>query len=124
MDNKSIQVARYILGLSWIYHGLFPKLITVAPLEKALTATIGLSDQMSYMVTKSAGVSEIIFGLIIIVFYKNASVIKFNIFVLLALCVFVVIQMPSLLIEAFNPVTTNFALIGLSYILLRAQSER
>ena len=123
-SNKSIQVARYILGLSWIYHGLFPKLITVAPLEKALTATIGLSDQMSYMVTKSAGVSEIIFGLIIIVFYKNASVIKFNIFVLLALCVFVVIQMPSLLIEAFNPVTTNFALIGLSYILLRAQSER
>ena len=124
MDNKSIQVARYILGLSWIYHGLFPKLITVPPLEKALTATIGLSDQMSYMVTKSAGVSEIIFGLIIIVFYKNAPVIKFNIFVLLALCVFVVIQMPSLLIEAFNPVTTNFALIGLSYILLRAQSER
>ena len=123
MDNKSIQVARYILGLSWIYHGLFPKLITVAPLEKALTATIGLTDQMSYMVTKSAGVSEIIFGLIIIVFYKNTHVIKFNIFVLLALCVFVAIQMPSLLIEAFNPVTTNFALIGLSYILLRAQSE-
>ena len=115
---------RYILGLSWIYHGLFPKLVTVAPLEKALTATIGLSDQMSYMVTKFAGVSEIIFGLIIIVFYKNASVIKFNIFVLLALCVFVAIQMPSLLIEAFNPVTTNFALIGLSYILLRAQSEK
>ena len=124
MDKNSIQVARYILGLSWIYHGLFPKLVTVAPLEKALTATIGLSDQMSYMVTKFAGVSEIIFGLIIIVFYKNASVIKFNIFVLLALCVFVAIQMPGLLIEAFNPVTTNFALIGLSYILLRAQSEK
>jgi len=121
MDNHTIQVARYILGLSWVYHGLFPKLITVAPLEKSLTATIGLSEQASYLLTKSAGVLEIIFGLLILVFYKNPRVIQLNIAALLSLCVFVAINMPSLLIEAFNPVTTNFALIGLSYVLLRAK---
>ena len=122
MDNHSIQVARYILAFSWMYHGLFPKLITVAPIEKALTATIGLSDQASNLLTKTAGVSEIIFGLLILVFYQNQHLIKLNIFVLVSLCVFVAVQMPGLLIEAFNPVTTNLALTGLSYILLRAKS--
>lgn len=121
MDKQSIQAARYILGLSWIYHGLFPKLMTVAPLEKSLTATIGLSDQASYLLTKSAGVSEVIFGLLILVFYKNTRIIQLNIAALLSLCVFVAVNMPVLLIEAFNPVTTNFALIGLSYVLLRAR---
>jgi uncharacterized membrane protein YphA (DoxX/SURF4 family) len=122
MDNRSIQVARYILGFSWIYHGLFPKLIAVAPLEKALTATIGLSDHASYLVTISAGVLEVFFGILIIVFYQNSRIILANIVTLVVLCIFVAIQMPGLLIEAFNPVTTNLALIGLSYVLLRAKS--
>lgn len=121
MDNRSVQVARYILGVSWIYHGLFPKLIAVAPLEKALTATIGLSDHDSYLVTISAGVLEVFFGILIIVFYRNSRIILANIVTLVVLCIFVAIQMPSLLIEAFNPVTTNLALIGLSYVLLRAK---
>lgn len=121
MDTLSIQFARYILGLSWIYHGLFPKLITIAPLEKSLTATIGLSEQASYFVTKFAGVSEIVFGVLILVYYQNKLLLKFNIIALALLLIFVACQMPSLLIEAFNPVTTNISLIGLSYILLRVQ---
>jgi len=121
MDYRSVQVARYILGLSWIYHGLFPKLVTVAPLEKELTATIGLSENLSILITQSAGVSEIIFGLLLLVFYKNRKLLLANILALVALCIFVAIQMPSLLIEAFNPVTTNVALIGLSYVLLRSK---
>jgi len=31
MDYRSIQVTRSLLAFSWIYHGVFPKLITVAP---------------------------------------------------------------------------------------------
>ena len=120
MNKHVIQVARIILGFSWIYHGLLPKMITIAPIEKALTATIGLSDQASYWVTKSAGIAEIIFGLAILAFYKNAALVKLNILALVALCLFVAVQMPNLLIEAFNPVTTNLSLIGLSYVLLHA----
>ena len=123
MDNRSIQVARFVLAFSWVYHGLFPKLITVAPLEKALTATIGLSAQHSYLVTKTAGILEIAFGLVIFMFYQNRSVLQINIMALVLLCLFTAIKMPVLLIEAFNPVTTNLALIGLSYILLRAQNN-
>ena len=71
MRDDAVQVARYTLGLSWIYQGLFPKLLTVAPLERALTATMGFSDNISLLVTRAAGVSEIVFGIALIVFYKN-----------------------------------------------------
>lgn len=98
---------------------MFPKLVTVAPLERELTATVGLSEELSLLLTQSAGVAEIVFGILLIVFYQNTKLLVANIFALVALCVFVAIQMPSLLIEAFNPVTTNIALIGLSYVLLR-----
>lgn len=123
LDSQSIQVARYILGLSWMYHGLFPKLLVIAPLEQAMTSSIGLNEELSYLVTKTAGVLELMMGIAIIVFYKNKNLILLNIFALVALLIFAAVQMPSILIEAFNPVTTNVALIGLSYILLLAASK-
>jgi len=118
MRDDAVQVARYTLGLSWIYQGLFPKLLTVAPLERALTATMGFSDNISLLVTRAAGVSEIVFGIALIVFYKNRVFPILSIVALLFLFAFVALQLPSLLSEAFNPVTTNFALIALSYVLL------
>lgn len=118
MRDDAVQVARYTLGLSWIYQGLFPKLLTVAPLERALTATMGFSDNISLLVTRAAGVSEIVFGIALIVFYKNRVLPILSIVALLFLFAFVALQLPSLLSEAFNPVTTNFALIALSYVLL------
>lgn len=118
MRDDAVQVARYTLGLSWIYQGLFPKLLTVAPLERALTATMGFSDNISLLVTRAAGVSEIVFGTALIVFYKNRVFPILSIVALLFLFAFVALQLPSLLSEAFNPVTTNFALIALSYVLL------
>jgi len=118
MDNRSIQIARFTLGLSWIYHGLFPKLLTVAPLEKAITGTLGFSEGISYLITKGAGVAELLFGFVIILFYQNRQVILLNIIALIGLCAYVAVALPSLLVEAFNPVTTNGALIALSFVLL------
>lgn len=118
MRDDAVQVARYTLGLSWIYQGLFPKLLTVAPLERALTATMGFSDNISLLITRAAGVSEIVFGIALIVFYKNRVFPILSIVALLFLFAFVALQLPSLLSEAFNPVTTNFSLIALSYVLL------
>ncbi len=118
MRDDAVQVARYTLGLSWIYQGLFPKLLTVAPLERALTATMGFSDNISLLITRAAGVSEIVFGIALIVFYKNRVLPILSIVALLFLFAFVALQLPSLLSEAFNPVTTNFSLIALSYVLL------
>ncbi|WP_289076405.1 DoxX-like family protein, partial [uncultured Pseudoalteromonas sp.] len=57
-----IQIARYIVGLSWIYHGFFPKLYHIAPLEKLMTGSAGFSAEVSDLITRSAGIGEIIFG--------------------------------------------------------------
>lgn len=118
MNQNALQLCRFILGLSWIYHGLVPKLLTVAPIESAMTGSLGLSSELSFVVTKVAGIVEVIFGLLLLIYYKSRLLLRISMLALLGLCLFVAVQVPSLLFEAFNPVTTNFALIGLSYVLL------
>lgn len=115
---STLQIARFVIGFSWIYHGLFPKIIHIAPLEALMTNSIGFSDTVSYWITKSAGISEIVFGIAFIVFYRTKWIVLVNIFGLLALLGFVAVLQPQLLIEAFNPVTTNLTIIALSLILL------
>lgn len=115
---SSIQIARFIISFSWLYHGIFPKLVHVAPLEKVITASLGLSDELSFLVTKVAGVAEVVFGLVFFVLYRSKLIVLLNIAALSGLLLFVVFLQPQILIEAFNPVTTNIALIGFSLILL------
>jgi uncharacterized membrane protein YphA (DoxX/SURF4 family) len=121
---STTQIARFILGFSWLYHGIFPKLVHIAPLEKAMTASIGLSDDISYWITKSAGVGEVIFGLILLYFYQARLVHLLNIMAMIGLLVFVAIFLPHVLFEAFNPVTTNMALIGFSLIIITEQNHK
>ena len=83
-----------------------------------MTSSMGFSNEISYLVTKSAGAGEVIFGLLLFVFYKSKPIVIVNIIALIALLLFVVVFQPQLLIEAFNPVTTNIPIIGLSLILL------
>jgi len=115
---SSIQIARFIISFSWLYHGIFPKLVHIAPLEKLMTSSLGLSGELSYLLTKSAGVGEVIFGVLFFLFYRNKVMVILNIIGLTGLLTFVAVLQPQLLIEAFNPVTTNITLIGFSLILL------
>lgn len=113
------QVARYTIGLVWIYQGLFPKLIQIAPLEMQMSGSVGLSDETTFWFIKIAGVAEIMFGLLFIRFYNVTLIQAGNILALIGLLIFTAIQTPALLIEAFNPVTTNIPLIMLSIYLYR-----
>ena len=115
----SIQIARYALTFSWLYHGIFPKLLHVAPYEKLLIDSFGFSEQVSYFITKSAGVGEVIFGGILFIFYRTKYIILLNIIALFGLIIFVAVLQPQLLVEAFNPVTTNLMMIALSVILFK-----
>ncbi|GAA0819508.1 hypothetical protein GCM10009111_23620 [Colwellia asteriadis] len=115
---SSVQIARYIVSFSWLYHGIFPKLIHIAPLEKLMTSSLGFSDDVSDFVTQSAGVGEVIFGIVLFIFYRSKYVLILNVIGLISLLLFVAALQPQLLIEAFNPVTTNIPLIGLSLVLL------
>ncbi|GAA6186123.1 MULTISPECIES: DoxX-like family protein [Alteromonadaceae] len=114
-----VQLARFTIGLAWIYHGLVPKLLHVAPLEMLMTASLGFSPQQSLIITRCAGVAEIILGVALILFYKNRLLIYFSALNLAALLIFTLIFIPQILVEAFNPVTTNIPLIVLSFVLLQ-----
>lgn len=114
-----IQLARFVVGGTWIYHGLFPKLLQIAPLEQAMTGSLGFNEEITYLLIKSAGIGEILFGMVFIYLYRNKMVQLLNITGLLALLVFAGLMTPTVLVEAFNPVTTNIPLLLLGYILLQ-----
>lgn len=118
MNVYAIQLSRWLLGLCWVYQGFFPKLYAIAPLERQLTATMGFTVEISDVITRVAGVSEIVFGLLLIVFYKTKIIHFLNILALLSLLLYVALMMPSLLIEAFNPITTNLTMMALSVVIL------
>ena len=114
-----IQISRYVIGLTWIYQGIFPKLLHIAPLEQAMTGSFGLSEELTYILIKSAGVGEVLFGLMFIFLYKLKAIQLLNLAALIGLLAFVAVMVPYILIEAFNPVTTNIPLLVLGYILLQ-----
>jgi uncharacterized membrane protein YphA (DoxX/SURF4 family) len=114
----TVQMARYMITFVWLYHGVFPKLIHIAPLEQLMTGSIGFSDNISYLITKAAGIGEVIFGLLFFVFYKTKLMNILNILALAFLLLSVATLQPKLLIEAFNPVTTNLPIMAFSFVLL------
>lgn len=114
-----VQIARYVIGLTWIYHGIFPKLLQIAPLEQAMTGSLGFSDDITYYLVKTAGVAEVIFGLVFICCYRLRMVQLLNLIGLVGLLIFAAIMTPFILLEAFNPITTNVPLIVLGYYMVR-----
>lgn len=119
-----VQLARYVIGLTWIYHGIFPKLLQIAPLEQAMTGSLGFSDDITFYLVKTAGVAEVIFGVVFICCYRLKRVLLLNIIGLTGLLLFAAIMTPFVLLEAFNPITTNVPLIVLGYYLLKQQGCR
>ncbi|WP_259051992.1 DoxX-like family protein [Klebsiella sp. BIGb0407] len=105
--------------MTWIYHGLFPKLLQIAPLEQAITGNLGFSEEITYLLIKGAGVSEVIFGVVFIWLYRIKVVQLLNLAGLTGLLAFAAIMTPNILLEAFNPVTTNIPLMVLGYLLLQ-----
>ncbi len=116
---QSVQIARYIISFSWIYHGIFPKIVQIAPLEMLMSSSAGLSEEATYFLIKSAGVIEISWGALFFALYKSRTVLYLNITALIGLLAAVAVMQPQLLMEAFNPVTTNIPLIALSFIILK-----
>lgn len=114
----NIQIARFIISFSWLYHGLIPKLIHIAPLELKMTASFGFNAEISTLITRAAGIGEMIFAVLFFIFYRSILLNILNIAALVGLVLFVAVLQPALLIEAFNPVTTNLAMIAFSLVLI------
>lgn len=84
-----------------------------------MSGSIGLSQPNTLWLIRFAGISEIVFGVMLLVFYKHVMLLYLNIAGFIALLLFVMVMTPHLMVEAFNPVTTNLPLIALSLVLLQ-----
>jgi len=83
-----------------------------------MASSAGLSEENTYIFIKAAGVGELIWGALFFFFYRAPVVLYLNISALGGLLLAVAIMQPQLLIEAFNPVSTNIPLIAFSFIIL------
>jgi hypothetical protein len=89
-----------------------------------MAGSLGLPEEFTYLLVKAAGVGEVLFGVAFIWLYRSRVVLLLNLAGLIGLLAFVAVARPHILLEAFNPVTTNIPLMVLGYILLQQRRDR
>lgn len=116
-------ICRLGLGFLFIYHGLLPKILFLSPIEVSLVEASGAGVPAN-IASPLAGVLEIVLGLLIALRLGGKLPVYVAAFALVALLVYVALLSPALLVEAFNPVTTNVPGLLLCYLILRLESLR
>ena len=125
MGNKLARinlVSRISLAFIFIYHGLVPKLLWLSETEQAIVKAHNLGFD-SAIVSTVGGVMEISLG-ICLAFWRQSMLPVYTAAVLLVLLLIdIALFMPSLLIEAFNPVSVNLAALALCYCIYLSQAK-
>ncbi|QXH58502.1 DoxX-like family protein [Pseudomonas maumuensis] len=103
-------LARASLAFVFAYHGLVPKLILLSPGEQVLLHAHGLGEAI--WLSQAAGVAELVLAALLLM-PRLAWPLLVAAGVLLGLLVDVAVMQPSMLVDAFNPVSLNLAGIAL-----------
>lgn len=117
----SYAVCRCTIAFVWFYHGLVPKLIDPHEDELAMSMAIGLSRSGAEMMATIGGVVEIAISIAVLAFWRQRWPLLLTLAAMVGLLGFVVMFQPVLLGAAFNPMTTNIAVIALSVVGLHLQ---
>lgn len=97
---------------------MVPKLIWQHSDELKIWQVLGVSEVWALRAVYTSGVAEVIFGLLFL-FYASKVLHYFNLLGLLFLLLLVMLLLPSTLVQAFNPVIMNLAMMGLSWVYVR-----
>ncbi|NTV67439.1 MAG: hypothetical protein HGB06_07125 [Chlorobaculum sp.] len=106
----ALLASRIALAFVWIYQGIVPKLVCQSPIELGLLAHLG---PMFGFLCSVMGYGEMLFGVLLLLSPWRWPFLL-NIAAMLGLFGYVSLTEPSLLVQPFNPVTLNVALIALS----------
>ncbi len=117
----SYAVCRGTIAFIWFYHGLVPKLLYPHEDELAMSMAIGLSRAGAEKAATIGGMLEIAFAIAVLVFWRQRWPLLFTIAAMVGLLGFVVMFQPVLVGAAFNPVTTNIAVMALALVGLHLQ---
>lgn len=125
---SSRTLARLVLGFIFIYQGLIPKLIALDKTELYLNQ-LHLAFMVvpvwltSRLMAQLAGIGEILLGLAIVIFYRKNWPVWLAIIGLIVLLLDCALLASHLLMQAFNPMTTNVAALALAWIALKPKTD-
>ena len=112
-------LARYTLGFIFIYHGLVPKILFLSQTELAINQAHAFLGVAPERIALFGGVAEIVLGLLIVLYRQSIWPVLLAMLGLALLLLDIMLMMPQLLVEAFNPVTINIAGLVLGWIAWR-----
>jgi hypothetical protein len=112
-------LSNFLIALTWLYHGIIPKLLFMETGELSMMQASGLFKGFEPAGVYAAGIGEILFGLTFLFFGRMKLLHYLNIFGLVALGATACLAKPEIYLAPFNPATTSFGVIGLSCIVLK-----
>ena len=127
MNENIVRVhvlSRVAVAFVWIYHGLIPKLLGPHRDELYLASLHSIPDSYLPVLLKATGVFEIIFGFIVLLFWRSRWPFVVSIALLTFLLIDIAIIAPEYLRGAFNPVSLNVSVIALSIVGLMTIDHR
>jgi hypothetical protein len=111
-------LSRGTMAFIWFYHGLVPKLLYHDRAELDLLSRIGAAPQHLHAAATLAGVAEVLFAFLLIIFWRQTWLLWLTLVLMLVGIPVVGISAPEYLRAAFNPVTLNISLAMLAAIAL------
>ena len=118
-------LARLALALVFIWHGLAPKILWLSPDEVAMITAHHLPDHPLFapqVIAIIGGVAEILLGILLLTVRRYRWPLLVAGAVLLMLLLDVALLSPHLLIQAFNPLSTNLAALALCAVAWLAEA--
>lgn len=112
-------LCRGTVAFVWLYHGLVPKLLGPHEDELSMNQALGLSVVEAHNLALASGVAEAAFGLSILLFWNHRWPLLITAASMVGLLLFAALSLPSLLLAAFNPLTTNLCVFVLAIVALR-----
>lgn len=116
-DSRSKQIAlivRLALAFMFCWHGLAPKLLWLSPDEIRMIEAHGWL--LAVPIAQAAGVLEVLWGIFLLLWRRQRWPLLVSLLVLLGLLLDVAWFTPDLLVQAFNPLTSNLLAIALCWI--------
>lgn len=102
---------------TWLYHGIVPKLIAMHPNEiSMITNVLPLTTAQGEVITLIAGVMEILFAVIWMVYRDKGKLFYIQTIIFPILMIGAIVSDFDSIFQPFNPLTFNLALFVLSVI--------
>ncbi|WAJ35598.1 DoxX-like family protein [Pseudomonas sp. GOM7] len=118
-------LARLALAAVFLWHGLVPKILWLSPDEVAMIGAHGLPDHPWFapgLIAAVGGTAEILLGIALLTVRRQRWPLLVAGLILLVLLLDVALLSPHLLLQAFNPLSTNLAALALCAVAWLAEA--